>query len=283
MAMANDAPASRWRNFIAWSATGAVFYALAVWGVSSLLHEGGMSAVFRSKEVVAKLGLGLLFATACVGFSSWKRPVSLRAFRNFAVSSVAAVIGCLLILRGFRTLVGTGVLDGMGASEWVAVITGSALIILALLGTFNVAIAYKGGHFMEADIADELRERGRLLLLSFAWIAASGLLLIVLGLAGPGGVLSPAAALAGALALIAVLTLAGIAVWRLSDELGRTLSHEAGNMAFYLIQLLGGGWAMLAHLGFVAAPAPIDWLTLFTVILFVASVIAAGRRRLLTR
>lgn len=114
-------------------------------------------------------------------------------------------------------------------------------------------------------------------------MAACGLWLIVLALAGPGGVLSPAAALAGALLLIAVLTLLGIATWRLSDELVRTLSYETGNMAFYLILVLGGGWAMLAHLGFVAAPAPLDWLTMFTLLLYVASFIALGRRKLLTR
>ena len=113
-------------------------------------------------------------------------------------------------------------------------------------------------------------------------MAACGLLLIGLSLAGPGGVLSPAAALAGALVLIAVLIALGIAVWRLSDELGRTLSREAGNMAFYLILLLGGGWAMLAHLGVVVGPAPLDWLTLVTVLLFVASFIAVARRKLLT-
>jgi predicted metal-binding membrane protein len=136
---------------------------------------------------------------------------------------------------------------------------------------------------MEADTADELRERGRLFLYSFVWTAACGLLLIVLCLSEPGGVLSPTAALAGALVLIAVLAALGIATWRLSDELARTLSHEAGNMAFYLILVLGGGWAMLAHLGFVAGPAPLDWLTLLTALMFVASVIAAGRRKLLTR
>ena len=70
--------------------------------------------------------------------------------------------------------------------------------------------------------------------------------------------LAPAAALTGALVLIAVLMVLGIAVWRLSDELERTLSHEAATLAFYLILLLGGGWAMLAHLGFAPAPAPLD-------------------------
>lgn len=281
--MANEESVLRWRNFAAWGAAGAVFYVLSVCAAASLLHEGGMDAVFRSTAVVAKLGLGLLFATACVGFSNWKRPISLRALRNFAASSAAAVVVCLFVLWGFRTSAAAGVLPGMAASQWSAVVTGAALAVFALLGTLNLAIAHKGGQFMEADTADELRERGPLLLYSFAWMAASGLLLMLLGLAGPGGVFAPRAALAGALVLIAVLTVLGVAVWRLSDELGRTLSHEAGNMAFYLIQLFGGGWAMLAHLGFAPAPAPLEWLTLFTVILFAASIIAVGRRKLLTR
>jgi hypothetical protein len=259
---------------------GAIFYVLAVWGISSLLHEDGTGAMFRSKEVAAKVGLGLIFSMACVGFSSRKRPISLRTVRNFLTSSVLAVVVCLLVLWGFSTFVGAGVL---GASEWVAAVVGSALVIFAFLGIVSLALAYKGGHFMQADTADQLRERGRLFLYSYVWMAACGLLLIVLSLAGPAGVLSPAAAVAGALVLIPVLTGLGIAVWRLMDELDRTLSCEAGNMAFYLILVLGGGWAMLAQLGFVAGPAPLDWLTLLTVLMFVASFIAVGRRKLLAR
>jgi hypothetical protein len=71
--------------------------------------------------------------------------------------------------------------------------------------------------------------------------------------------------------------------WRLSDELGRTLTYETGNMSFYLVLVLGGAWATLAHLGFLAAPAPLDWLTMFIVSMFVASFIVLGRRKLLTR
>lgn len=282
MAMANDEPLPKWRNFAAWSAAGALFYALSVWGASALLQADAIGTMLRSSEVAAKLGLGLVLAMACVGFSSWKRPISFRAFRNFMISSTAAVLVCLLVVWGFRTFVGVDALAGMGASQWAAVVIGVALVLFALLGVLIVAIAYGGGHLMEADTANDLRERGRLFLCSFAWMVASGLLLVVLGLAGSGGVLAPAAAVAGALALVAVLIVLGIGVWRLSDELARTLSNEAGNMAFYLILLLGGGWATLAHLDFVAAPEPIDWLTLFTVIMFAASVIATGRRKLLT-
>jgi len=60
------------------------------------------------------------------------------------------------------------------------------------------------------------------------------------------------------------------------------LSYETGNMAFYLTLVVGGGWALLAHLRFVAAAAPLDWLTMLTAVSFVAGVITAGRRKLLS-
>ena len=220
---------------------------------------------------------------AVIGFTSRKRPLSLRTFRNFVIRNAVA-IGALPARPLGLQRVGRGALGAMGASEWAAAVTGSILVFFAFLGTLAMASAHTGADLIDDEVAaDELRERGRLYLYSFVWMAACGLLLIGLSLAGPGGVLSPAAALAGALVLIAVLTVLGIATWRLSDELGRTLSHETGNMAFYLILVLGGGWAMLAHLGFVAAPAPLDWLTMFTVLLFAASFIVLGRRKLLTR
>ncbi len=276
--MANDQPTPKWRNFATWSAVAAIIYILVVWGGTSLLREDGMGTALRSKAAVAMLGLGLVFSMTVVGFSSWKRAFSLRAFRNYVIRSAVAVVICLLVIWAFSAFAGA-----MGATEWVAAVVGSVLITVASLGILAVASAHTGADLIDDEVAaDEMRERGRLLLYSFVWIAAYGLLLIVLGLAGPGGVLSPAAALAGALLLIIVLSVLGIATWRLSDELGRTLSHEASNMAFYLILVLGGGWAMLAHLGFVAGPAPLDWLTLFIVLLFAASFIAAGRRKLFT-
>jgi hypothetical protein len=240
--------------------------------------------MFRSKDVIGILALGLLLATAVVGLSSRKRPFNLRTLRNFAASSAVAVLVCVTLLWSFDTLRRAGALPAMGASEWVAVVMGSTLIVFASLGILALASAHGGASLIDDEVAaEEMRERGRLFLYSFVWMAACGLLLIVLAVAGPEGALSPAAALAGALVLIAVATLLSIGVWRLLDELGRTLSHEAGNMAFYLIVLFGGGWAMLAPLGFVTGPASLDWLTLFNLLQFVASFIAAGRRQLLTR
>jgi hypothetical protein len=284
MAMANEEPMSKWRNFAAWSVMGAAIYVLAVWGAISLVSEDSISAILRSKEATGLLGLGLIFSATTVGFTSWKRPISPRSVRNFVIRDAVAIIVFLLFVWGFTTLTRAGAVGAIGASEWIAAITGLVLVVVACLGIFVTASLHAGANLVDDEMAaDDMRERGRLILCSLAWIAACGLLLIVLSLAGPGGTLLPQTALAGALVLIAFLIFLGIAAWRLSDELGRTLSYETGNMAFYLILVLGGGWAMLAHLGSVVAPAPLDWLTLFTVLLFVASFIVVGRRKLLTQ
>jgi hypothetical protein len=282
MAIANDEPAPKWRNFAVWSGVGAVFYLVVLWGVSAYLHEDALAAMTRSKAVVAMLGLAMIVAMAAVGFSGRNRPIGLKALRNFVIRDTIAVIVFLIGVWGFSRVAATGALGATGGSAWIAAAVGSTLIVLGLLGLLALASAHRGGAILDdAEAADDMRERGRLMLCSFAWMAACGLLLIVLGMSGPGGLLSPAAALAGALALIAVLAMLGIATWRLADELVRTLSYETGNMAFQLILAIGGGWAMLAHLGFVAAPASLGWLTLFILLLFAATFIALGRRRLL--
>jgi len=284
MAMVKDRSTPSWRNVAAWSAVGAGFYILILSGSALLLHENGMRQGFPSNEVAAKLGLGLILTMAILGFSSRRQPLNLRTFRKFLILNAVAVSFFLLVIWGYGAFGIAEALGAIGVAERAAAGLGLALIFFASLGSIFVANAWKGAGLIEdEEVAEDLRERGQLYVCSYVWMAACGLLLIVLGLAGPGGFLSPAAALAGALVLVAILALAGIAAWRLSDELARTLSRETGNMTCYLILALGGGWAMLAHLGFVAAPAPLDWLTMFIVLLFAASFIVLGRRKLLTR
>jgi len=279
--MANDQTASAWRNFATWSALGAVAYLLLMWAAITFLGQKPIDALLRPSKITAELGLTLIFSAAVAGFSNRKRPVCLRTLRNFLILNTMAVVALLLVITGFSGLARIGAVN---TSEWAAAAAGATLVVLAVLGSLATASAHTGLNLIEDELAaEEMRERSRLLLCSFAWMIGCGLLLIGSSLAGPGGLLSPAAAGAGALVLIAILTLLTIAAWRLSDELGHTLSHETGNMAFYLILVLGGGWAILAHLGFVPAPAPLDWLTIFIVLLFAASFIVLGRRKLLTR
>jgi hypothetical protein len=288
MAMTIDAHAPEWRNFAVWSAAGAAFYILAALAGTAILTADSVGAIsgamLRSARVTAALGLGVLFSAAVIGFTNRKRPVSLRSLRNFVIRDGVAMAAFLLVLWGIMASARAGMLSAMGSSERVAAGTGALLIAIALLGIFVTVSARTGVHLIDDEVAaEDMRDRGRLFLCSFTWMIACGLLLAGLSVAGPEGLLPPAAALAGALVLVAVMAVLTIAAWRLSDELGRTLSHETGNMAFYLIWAIGSGWAMLAHLGFVAAPAPLDWLTLFIVLLFAAAFIATGRRKLLTR
>src|SRR6185437_874824 len=56
---------------------------------------------------------------------------------------------------------------------------------------------------------------------------------------------------------------------------------SAMGLTLVLLSLAGAGGATAAHLGLAPAPAPLDWLTLFTVITFVAGFISVGRRGLL--
>ena len=280
--MANDAFTPKWRNFVVWSIWGAVLYALNVFGVLVLLDKDILSPALRSPWRLAVLGLTLLTAMAVLGFVNRKRPVTPRNLRSFLFRDVMAVIACLVLVWGFAALGSVGALDRLGASEWAAMVVGAALVAFASLGALLVASARTRIGLVDDEAAEDLRDRSRLMFYSFAWTAACGALLIGLSLAGPRGVLPPLVTLIGALMLVALMTVLGIATWRLSDELGRTLSIEAGNVAFYLILMIGGAWQILAHLGLAVAPAPLDWLTMFTLLLFAASLLATGRRKLLT-
>lgn len=285
MAVANAVPVSSGRNIMAWSVVGAGFYVLAVLaGVWLLEGEGPgvlLDALSRSAKAAAMLGLGLIVSMAVFGFTSRKRPLTIRTFRNFVIQQGFAIGAFLLVVWCFRSLANTGAMTG---SVWAAAVTGATIICIACLGSLATASANTRANIIDDEAAlDEMRERGRLLFYSFAWMIGWGALLILLALAGTTDLLSPMAALGGALALLAVTSGLTVAIWRLMDELDHTLSYETGNMSFYLVLILGGGWAMLAHLGFVAAPAPLDWVTMLTVLMFVASFIVLGRRKLLAR
>lgn len=282
MAMANDKPMSKWRNFASWSAAGGLMVVVAV-AVASWLRHGNPLAEFFNPGVDPRVVLAMLASALVLGLSSRNRAFDWPSFRNFVILSAVAGAVAILAISGSRPLASAGTFGTMGVSQWAAAGVGVALLFFAALLSVSVATARRGWTLLDVEQLETLRERSRLLFLSAIMMAAMGLMLILLSLAGPGSVLPPAGALTGLLVLTAVTTALTIAAWRVMDELDRTLSYETGNMAFYLMMLLGGGWATLAHLGFVAAAAPLDWLTMFTVISFVASFIVAGRRNLLTR
>jgi hypothetical protein len=276
MAMTADKPISKWRNFASWSIAGGVT-GIGIAVLASWLGQGLSPAALFPAEADPRAVLALLLSMAVVGLSSRNTPFSWRGLRNFTILAASASAIAILAISAVRG----GAFGTLGASQWVAAGAGLVLVFFAACFGFVNLAARKGWDLLEPDQVEILRERSRLGLLSWAAVAAMGLMLVLLSLAGPGSVIAAAPALAGLLALTAITTGLSIAAWRQMDELDRTLSYEAGNVAFYLVLLLGGGWAMLAHLGFVPAAAPLDWLTILALIAFPASFVAAGRRGLL--
>lgn len=169
----------------------------------------------------------------------------------------------------------TGQLHPMGKSTTLAMLVGVAVISFGLIAAGFGASA---GYLDDSEEADDLRrERGALLLGACA-LVSSGCSLIVLALAGPG---RPIPAATGAAAAIALSVLAAIFVavrWRRLDELNRGVARDAGYIAFTCLSWVGGTWAILAHLDFVAAPDALGWLTMIHGFSFVAGLIAFARR-----
>jgi hypothetical protein len=202
-------------------------------------------------------------------------------WRKMAISvSIGGVVGLFATMPLIR-LYDSGALGIAGASELITAFVGLLYLVLAMSVAVGVASPAFGARFLNVEEAEELREQRGALACSAAAMAAIGVMLIVLVLAGSGGIVPRSAALAAALTLSAATGLLSVMSWRRMDELMRNVSNEASSLMVYLILLVGGGWALLARLDYAPAPAPLDWLTMFFGLGLVASVVATARRGML--
>ncbi|WP_202842385.1 hypothetical protein [Luteimonas saliphila] len=202
-------------------------------------------------------------------------------WRKVAISAaVGAVLG-VLGMMALDPLLDSGALGSAGASELIAATVGLLYLVMALCIAVGVASPGLGARFLNMEDADELRDQRRLLAYAASSMVAMGGALIVLALASPGGVVPQPTALLVAVALFGASVPLTFLQWRHMDELMRNVSNEAGNLAFHLLLLAGGGWAMLAHLGFARAPATLDWLSMFFGLVLLAAFIATARRGML--
>jgi hypothetical protein len=143
-----------------------------------------------------------------------------------------------------------------------------------------IAAAVRAGAAFQDDPeeAGELRREGHALLLGAGALISSGAALILLSFAGPGRPVPPAVGFVGWLLLYILAAVLVAARWRGLDELNRAAAREADHLAFKWTFLVGGIWAMLAHLDFVASPSPLNWLTMLGGFGFIAGLVAAGRK-----
>jgi hypothetical protein len=179
------------------------------------------------------------------------------------------------MLWGAATLGKTHTVKSGGVTDVLAVVVGMSQISFGLTAA---AMRASARFVYDTDESDELRRQGRALLLGAGALVAAGSSLILLSLAGPGRLVPPARGLVVVMLLsILANVLAAIRLRRL-DELDRAVVRESGYLAFVWFSMIGGTWAVLAHLGFVAAPTPLNWLTMIYGFSFVAGIIALAHR-----
>lgn len=177
-------------------------------------------------------------------------------------------------------------LDGAQPLGTSRVIAGLVAIVYLLAGVatgIGVANPRVGARFLNVEDADELREQRRMLAYSCIALVALAGALFLLVFTEPVGPIGGETGAAIAVALVLLACVLGHLQARHIDELQRALSRDSVATAFYLMFAIGGGWALLAHSGLTAAPAPLDWLTMFAALLLVGCLWQAGRRGLLTR
>ncbi|KPQ21198.1 MAG: hypothetical protein HLUCCX21_07180 [Porphyrobacter sp. HL-46] len=171
---------------------------------------------------------------------------------------------------------------GLTESATIAALVGVLYVVISLGVLFGTVNPGLGARFLNVEDADELREQRRVLLYSGLGMLLWGVALLALALAAPDGPLPQAAALVLGAGGLVVGSIMSALVYRACDELMLAVNLEAGALTFGLVLLVVGFWAMLAHLNYVAGPQPLDLLTLFYVLVLVASFIAIGRRGMLT-
>lgn len=197
---------------------------------------------------------------------------------SLAVGAVAGFIVSFALMRTIQS----GVLGDLGTSRSIAALLGSMYTLCGCFVGLGVLSPRIGARFLNVEDAEELREQSKILRNSTFGIVAFGLSLILLAFAAPAGPLSPTLVGGSIALLMAIATLTSLQTLKSMDELNASVSRETSVTSFYLMFFCGGGWSVLAHLGFATQLAPLDWLTLFAAAMLAAAFWVSGRRGLLT-
>jgi len=205
-----------------------------------------------------------------------------RWVRKLLIPALIGGVAGFAASAGMMEFIDSSAVGGLGVSATVAALVGMFYVVIGFGIAFGSASPQVGAKFLNVEDADELREQKKVLGLSGVAMLMWGAALVALALAAPDGPVPQGVALAVGLTGLVIGTVLSIQVYRASDELMLAVNLEGGALSYGLVFVVVGGWAMLAHLGYTAAPAPLDLLSLFYVLVLVASFAAVGRRGMLT-
>ena len=173
--------------------------------------------------------------------------------------------------------------EGLGPSREIGGLIGVLYALTGLSVLVGAMSPSVGTKFLNVEDAEELREQRRMLTYSSLAMLLLGGALVLLAISGEGAFVPAQIGAIGSIGMIVGSVFLSVAMRRHTDELQRALSSDSTTSAFYLLLLVGGGWSILAHLDFVAGPAPLDWLTMFAATLLIGAFWQTARRGLLAR
>lgn len=210
-----------------------------------------------------------------------KSPGTPRWVRKLLIPALIGGIVGYAAAAGMMSFIDSSAVGGLDKSATIAALVGVVYAVIGLGVGFGTASPTIGARFLNVEDADELREQKKVLTLSGASMALWGVSLLALALAAPDGPVPQGIALAVGIGGLAIGSWLSLPAYRASDELMRAVSVEMSAVSFGLVLVIAGTWAILAHLGYSAGPAPLDLLSLFYVLMLVASFITVGRRGML--
>ena len=192
-------------------------------------------------------------------------------------AAFGAVVGAAVTYLFFE--LGEGAVD---LDDPVRVAAAASGIVYALIGLFvavGALVPGAGAKFLNVEDADELVEERAKIGPAALGCFLMGMLLVALALT-PGGLSRDVAV---SVSTVCFAGLVALHFWTRGrvDEFNQSLSREASALAMHISLVFLGGWAALAHLGYVEWIAPLALLTAFAVLELGAIFWVVGKRGLL--
>lgn len=188
--------------------------------------------------------------------------------------------GTFLFLR-----FGGEVADFEDPSRLAAAAIGVIYVLMGLFVGVGALAPGAGAKFLNVEDADEILAERKSIGPGAIGALLIGLMLMALALTpggGQPGALSPDTALAIAAACLAGLLAVGWWVRGKVDEFNRQMGVESSAIAMNASLLLFGGWAALAHVGYVQWITPLGLLAGFALLELGAIFWVVGKRGMLT-
>ena len=179
---------------------------------------------------------------------------------------------------------GGKVADFEDPSRLAAAAAGIIYVLMGLFVGIGALIPGAGAKFLNVEDADEILAERKSIGPGAVGCLLVGLMLMALALTPGGdqpGALSPNLALG--VAAVCVLGLIGTSIWIRGriDEFNRQMGIESSALAMHASMLLFGGWAALAHVGYVQWITPLGLLAGFALIELGAIFWVVGKRGML--